>query len=420
MLQWDATHPYNAVHVVRLPGAPDVRRIETLLNQMLEARGLTGLVIDRAAGRYEYGGGPARCEVKLISSGTDVEAVRAAEMERQLTTAFETSAPFTPFRCFVIPELDRFSLGLAYFHAAGDAAAVAQLLIKFAEACQSAAEPAPGPPVELYPKTPGLLRSHPGVVWKRLLRVRVQAAQMRRSCRPGYPQPGNPAIRFTCFALAPDDLRFLIKTAKSWEVTLNDLFLALLLKCLSTIAPESRMGSRHPALSIGNIVNTRNDLGLDAGRTFGLFLGSYIVTHDTPPGQPLRELARDICRQTRAIKEQKLYLAWPLELALIRLALRFFSPARHKTFYQKAHPLWGGITNMNLNPLREPKSAGGPLDYLRGVSTGPATPLVLSITTMREIVSIGLSYRTTVFSPEQISRLQKDFLAAAGHLRRPE
>ena len=48
-----------------------------------------------------------------------------------------------------------------------------------------------------------------------------------------------------------------------------------------------------------------------------------------------------------------------------------------------------------------------PADYLRAVSTGPATPLVLSITTVHERVRIGLSYRTTVYSPADIEQMQR-------------
>ena len=62
--------------------------------------------------------------------------------------------------------------------------------------------------------------------------------------------------------------------------------------------------------------------------------------------------------------------------------LIFFSPERRKKFYQKNYPLWGGITNMNLNSLWTSGQKRVPLDYFRAVSTGPATPLVLSVTTV--------------------------------------
>ena len=41
---------------------------------------------------------------------------------------------------------------------------------------------------------------------------------------------------------------------------------------------------------MGCIVNLRKDLGVDSRRTFGLFLGSFMVTHEVPEGMSLREL----------------------------------------------------------------------------------------------------------------------------------
>ena len=65
---------------------------------------------------------------------------------------------------------------------------------------------------------------------------------------------------------------------------------------------------------------------------------------------------------------------------------------------------------MNLNALWPPET-GSAVDYFRAVSTGPATPLVLSVTTIRDAVNIGLSFRRTVFSPADIGRVQSELLA---------
>jgi hypothetical protein len=64
---------------------------------------------------------------------------------------------------------------------------------------------------------------------------------------------------------------------------------------------------------------------------------------------------------------------------------------------------------MNLNSLW-PAGGNAPLDHWRGVSTGPITPLVLSVTTAGERVNMGVSYRTSVFSREDIGQLQARFL----------
>ena len=64
---------------------------------------------------------------------------------------------------------------------------------------------------------------------------------------------------------------------------------------------------------------------------------------------------------------------------------------------------------MNLNAIKAQPGEEPPADYLRGVCTGPATPLVLSITTAGKSTHIGMSCRTTVFSEPMIEEFQTSF-----------
>ena len=50
--------------------------------------------------------------------------------------------------------------------------------------------------------------------------------------------------------------------------------------------------------------------------------------------------------------------------------------------------------------------------YKRQVSTGPVTPLVLSVTTFGKGVNLSMSYRTSVYSGEEISAVRGRFTAA--------
>ena len=173
--------------------------------------------------------------------------------------------------------------------------------------------------------------------------------------------------RFRFFSLNPETWRSVVAAAKSWEATVNDFWLALLLKSISALAAGRSQRGKRRAISAGCIVNVRSALGVDSRRTFGLFLGSFTVTHEVPSGMDLRTLAREVQRQTAPIKRHKLYLATTLELGFARFMLKFFSPKGRAKFYLKNYPLWGGITNMNLNLLWPPEPNVGPLDYFRGV-----------------------------------------------------
>ena len=253
-----------------------------------------------------------------------------------------------------------------------------------------------------------LLR-RPRLLLRKIIQLPAQISTLRRSFRAKYHDLNDGRNAFKFLSIPPMELRLLLATARAWGVTLNDLFLALLLKCLSPLTTERMRARKRRLLSIGCVVNTRRDLNIDGSRTFGLFLGSFVVSHEVPEGMSLIEIAKAVQRQTSQFKRTKLYLGAALEMTVARWLLSFFSTERRKKLYQKNYPLWGGITNMNLNFLWAQPEGKPAVDYFRAVSTGPVTPLVLSITTVGNKANIGLTYRTTVFSAAAIDSLKSDF-----------
>lgn len=418
MLQWNHLHPYNAVHVVQISGRFDEARLRKGIQSTLVARGLTHLSLDRAKGAYHYEGGPAACEVRVIAGREDLHSALFAEVERQLNTPFAPAERFDPFRFFAAPAGASFFLGLIYFHAAADAESVVLLLRELVDACGEESAPEFSDSLDLYPDgCAHLIGQHPEVVARRLLALPMQIRNVQRSFRtPGHDDT-NMANGFTFFSLDPETLRSVISAAKSWKVTVNDLWLALLLKSLSPLAAGRLRARKRRAISVGCIVNLRDALDVDSRRMFGLFLGSFTVTHKMPEGIGLRDLAHDVQQQTAVIKRHKLFLGTPMELGFARFMLTFFSPERRMKFYPKNFPLWGGITNLNLNSLWNAKQDAGPLDYFRAVSTGPATPLVLSVTTIRDRANIGLSYRSAVYSPEAVQGMKGRLLDELARLK---
>jgi hypothetical protein len=417
MLQWNELHPYNAVHVVRIPEALDLERLKSAITMALEGKELTGLALDRSAGMYEYCGGPSSAEVKVTSTDAPSSPGFAEEIELQLNTPFAEKERFTPFRFIVVAEKDSFSLGLVYFHPVADAESIVFLLKDLVDAYRGTGDPGCMNPVERYPAhRDNLLRHYPGVLARKLASLPASTRSMRNTCRPRYRDSENLSNKFTFFSLSSPTLSGMIQAAKSLNVTLNDLFLAVLLKAVSSQAPDRAVAGRRRNLSLGCIVNTRKDLGVDGRRTFGLFLGSFVVHHEVPAGIGLADLARDIGQQTLMIKRRRLYLGSALELTFGRLMMALFSERRRKKLYQKHYPLWGGLTNMNLNALWPQPAGSRPVDYFRAVSTGPVTPLVASITTIGPVANIGLTYRPTVFGEADIERIKAFLLDPLGPL----
>jgi len=474
MLHWNDLHPYNAVMVVRIPATLEPECLSKAIGGTLEAHGLTNLTLDRSRGTFDYQGGPVSCEIKTIATGENRQASLCAEIEAQLNTPFIHTGRFNPFRFFVMPEPDGFSLGVVYFHAIADAEAVVLLTRDMVEAYlnptssqlhsrnhpwhKSAGSVGPaGPPhpafspsggegarravegvgrhstslvrsflesssqsikpLNPYPPCRDGLLSHPGMLLKKLLSLPALIRDLRSSARRHCRDADDFSNRFTLFALAPEDLEALLKTAKAWNVTLNDLFLALLLKCFSRLESNRLSRPRRRKLSIGCIVNLRKDLGLAGQRVFGPFLGTFGVTHEMPDGIGLMELARDIRRQTLVIKRNRLYLGSTLELSFGRFIFSRSSPEQQKKFYPKNFPLWGGVTNVNLNPIWPQSSGEKPVDCLSTASTGPVIPLVFSVMTVRDIVNVALTWRPAFFSEADIAQLKKDFLDLVGSCR---
>ena len=82
--------------------------------------------------------------------------------------------------------------------------------------------------------------------------------------------------------------------------------LALLLKSRASLATDRARAKKRRELAVGCIVNLRRNLKLESRRTFGLFFGSFTVTHAVPEGVSLRDLAAGVRRQTRLQKRHQL------------------------------------------------------------------------------------------------------------------
>jgi hypothetical protein len=418
MLDWDALHPYNAVHAVRLPGMAQADRIETALNLSLAARGLTGLSISRKRGTYAFRGGPVRSEVRILAPlGQDASAL-APEIERQLNTRFPAvdETVFEPFRFFVVPGIDSFWLGLVYYHPVADGESVLWLMRDLMNAVLGRSPPAPARPLDCYPPRPERLALRRPLRWLRALATLPGSTrEIRRARRPLLRDPADGRVRFEGFSLGPECLEAMRAAGQNWGVTFNDLVLAALLRALS-LRSRAQHGERRNRIGLGVIVSLRKELGVESRGPFGLMLGSFHVTHEVPGTLGFRELTQAVSRQTRQAKRTRSYLATSAQLTFARCVFARSSPARRTKFYLKHYPMSGGVTNLHLNALWRSAPEEGVLDYVRAVSTGPATPLVLSCTTAGAWIRLGVSYRAAAFTDSELEQVRGEFIRCLGEL----
>jgi len=418
MLQWNDLHPYNAVHVVRLLGAVDLDRLRQGIQALIERYELAALTLDRARGTYRLEGRPGASEFREIPADGNPDAAFRREIERQLNTPFPLGQGCAPLRFFLLPAREGFLLGLVYLHVIADAEPVVRFLRQLTEHYlgRPTAEAGGSAPERRSPE--GALAGWGlGLLARQLADLPRRVRAIRACCRPPAGDALDLANRWTGLVLGAEELEVLLGTARRRGVTLNDLVLALLLKCVARLAPERRWASRRRRLAVGCIVNTRPGVRLETQAMVGVSLGSFVVTHDVPNGITVGELAREVSGQTRPMKQHRLWLGPSLELALARWWFAWSSPERQRLFYRKHYPLWGGVTNLNLNRLWDQSPAAAPIDYYRAVSTGPATPLVLAFTTVGRHANLGFTYRSGVFTAAEMESLTQEFQTRVNALR---
>lgn len=410
MLDWRKLHPYNAVHAVRLAQPLDTALLTGAIDAELTRAGLVGLALDRTHGRYAWRGGASQVALESIDAGRDWQASLAQAFERHLNAPFADDATVDPFRFFAMRVENGFFLGLAYDHfiAGGDSIVVLLNTIAGRYAGRAAGDA----PMRLYPRTHAhLFLRHPLRFVAGLRRLPALAASCRRTIRPRYGAIADGHNGFALFTVEPRDYAALRDAAKGWHVTLNDALMALLLLAQDAAMPARNLRERRHELAVASIINLRNAHGEDARTTFGQFLSSFRVAHPVPPGTRLNELAGDVHRATARIKREKLFLTTLFAMAVDRAIGHWQTPAQRMAVYAKAYPVSAGVSSLNVDPLwqREPDTTAP--TYIRGVPTGPLSPIVAAVTTSGDRMWIGMSYRTTAVTRDEIERIGNDLVA---------
>ena len=408
MLDWRDQHPYNAVHAARLDRAFDRGALVAAIERELAGAGLVGLAIDRARGRYVWRGTPSPVALEIVEPRGDWMQTLGAAFERHLNAAFPRDGALEPFRFFALADGDGFFLGLAYDHFIAGGDSIVALLE--AIAARYAGTRADTPALRLYPPTHArLFVRHPWHFLRGLARFPALAASCRRTIRPRYRDITDGYNAFQLFSVERDDYLGLRRAAKRWGVTLNDALIALLLAVQDDAMPARDAKKRRHELAVASIVNLRAAHGDDAHRTFGQYLGSLRVSHAMPAGAALADVAFDVHRATARIKREKLYLATLFAMAVDLRIGRLQTARQRMGIYAKNYPVGAGVSSLDVDALWH-EAAARPSLYVRGVPTGPLSPMVAAVTTCGERMCIGLSFRTTAVSRDDAAAIGRNLV----------
>jgi hypothetical protein len=164
-------------------------------------------------------------------------------------------------------------------------------------------------------------------------------------------------------------------------------------------------------LSLGTIVDTRPDSEQDLAQSLGTYLAYFLVRCRPDKHIGLGELTERIAGVTRPIKAKRRFLDSAVSMKFMSALWPLVKDSTKPHFARKALPLTAGVSNLVLRDAWLSRQGSSRiLEYMRGVSTGPIMPLVLSPTTFDGQLNVGVTYRVTAFTRGKIDGILSSFL----------
>lgn len=408
MLRWRELYPYCASHVISIAMPLDEAHLRETIASVLNECGLTGLVLNAKRRRFAYRGGAASVSLLVVDGADAPFDVAATLIERTLNERFPDEGAYDPFRFFAIRAGREFLLGVTYDHFVAGGDSIVVLVTDLADRYFArSGDPPPSCLVRYPPTYSRLFARHAGAFIRGFASLRGLLAGWRSAIRPHFNDASDGYNGFVHAFIDPARYARLRTAAKRYGVTNNDLLLALVLRGVMPIAACRHHWGKRNQVALASIVNVRADYQPPATEVFGQFLSSFRIVQPFSEGRSLAEIAVDISRQTGRAKREKLYLVTLVAMAGAALLWPFANVARRHRLYLKYHPVFAGLTPLNVDALRRHPAKG---DYLRAASTGPMSPLVVAATVSNAALRLGVTFRTTALSRDEAQGVLQSIL----------
>lgn len=379
---WRELHPYNAIEVAELDGAPDTEALARAARSFLESRGMSRIELE--GGRYTLSAGEADVPVETLTGSLDDAATR--EMNRPFA-----DGPAFPLRLFVLPSGGGgHQVGFVVDHFALDGRSLGNVAAQVLRRAFGELDPPGGftPEAPSYRRAFGLA---PALLAPRAI---GRLLELRTAWTPPLADPRDLAVSVESLDLPADALERLRARSAAHGTTIGTVLIEALADALDAPTRDARTGQRRD-LSIGVIANLAPLSRVPAEDRLGVFLG-----HDTALS---RNGHLELPRRGALASLPEIWLAgalWPLVVARER-----------PRFHGRQLVVSAGLSNLVL-----PDAALGPLaGRVRGwrsfSPTGPITSLVLRVTTICGRLSASLTWRRQGYRPEERKAIRDGLLS---------
>jgi hypothetical protein len=407
---WEEAHPYNAAQILHVAGAPDLQKVTDAWNETLAASGLGVAHVVGKHFRYEKA---PRQEVLVVDPARGLDAFITEQMNLPFGDApIRRDAPFAaiPFRPFVMTQGDTHYMGAMYQHWVADSISLRMLLHGWFCRLHDPANVASQP---LHVPTGGLWRyfgpRRTGWSFARGALALLRSTAQFKTARRLEADPGEQRVECSLHRLPDGMIDTLHAVARARKSSLNDLFTAAFARACDEHGPEPRKSARD--LALGSIVDLRAASSENLDNTFSLFLGFTSVIVTANDLQDPDRLLASITQQNNLQKDRRAPHASMLRMAVGYTQGRWLSQQKLASFYRNYMPLFGGISNVNMNRAWPANYHPAPLlDYIRVAPTGPMVPVVIAVTTLGKRFTFVLTRRASLVDEARGKLLVQAFL----------
>lgn len=409
MLRISDLAPYNAVHTVTVKQDLSREQIQDAVNEVVHylGLGLPELAEDRQSVRFLPLDSliPLTYRFYSLAKHTNIE----------INTPFALNA--FPLRFFIVSFESRSYLSVTYNHWIADAYSIIRLvdaiflILSETHALRSLTLDAPTMKI-CFPNVYGKK-----IAYYRLLSLLKSMIRYSGAYRNPIGDVES-AISGCCYDVFTDNaLPLLLQICKIKQITLNDLFITILVKIFGDLTLEQRKQlkskfckPKRESLVISVIANIRQQSSIPLTDVFGLFLGFFSIFMKQPERYSFEQVYHLVAKQTRKFKRQhtalKQSVAFKIQNKLWDKARSLRSKYR---LFSKTVPITVGISNLSLNGDLRPSSDLYE-DYVRCSPTAMVCPIVFNITSQDDHLSLAITYRKTCYSDIEALAIKDRFI----------